>query len=164
MSNGEALSDQALAVLQKADTDRALLYLAIFRESKKRLGEAEAIDLLRTALNQHGRAFGETLSSYAPRDFRGLYNAFAVPPDGSAKAFSPREDRCDEECLEIKFMTCPLKKAWQNAGVEDEELCTLLHCASALDEGAMDAAGFSLDIQPWKPGEEGCCRLRISEK
>ena len=49
-------------------------------------------------------------------------------------------------------------------GLNNNELCTLLYCASALDEGTMAEAGFNLKIEPWKPGEEGCCRLKITKK
>ncbi len=78
--------------------------------------------------------------------------------------FSPQEISCSDECLEIKFMTCPLKGAWQKVGVDDDELVTLLHIASSLDEGTMDAGGFDLDIQTWQPGEVGCCKLKVSKR
>ena len=78
--------------------------------------------------------------------------------------FSPKEIRCDESGLELKMRKCPLKEAWQAAGVTDDELKTLLKCASAMDVGTMDAAGFALQINTWEPGEEGCCYLKITER
>ena len=78
--------------------------------------------------------------------------------------FAPKKLRCNSDTLEIKFMACPLKKVWKEIGLDDDELCTLLYCASALDEGTMNEAGFNLNIQIWKPGEEGCCKLKISKK
>ena len=60
-------------------------------------------------------------------------------------------------------MSCPLKKTWENLGLNDEDLSTLLNCATALDEGTMAEAGFHLNIQTWTPGKEGCCRLKITE-
>jgi hypothetical protein len=40
----------------------------------------------------------------------------------------------------------------------------LLFCASALDEAALEAAGFDFEIELWSPGQEGCCLTRITEK
>jgi hypothetical protein len=59
---------------------------------------------------------------------------------------------------------CPLKEAWQSAGVTERELSLLLYCASAMDVGTMDEAGFELKIRTWQPGEDGCCSLKITER
>lgn len=155
--------NEAVIALHDAHNDRALMYMAMFRELKSRYGKSEAIDVMRTALYQHGRGFGETLKSFAPGDFIGLYDAFATVPDGGVM-FSPNQIKCDEECLQVHFMSCPLQNAWRTAGVEEDELVDLLHCASALDVGTMDAAGFDLDIQTWKPGEVGCCKLKVTKR
>ena len=149
--------------LEEANRERALIYYDIFKELEKRLGKIEAIDVLRKALSKRGREFGKTLKKFSPDRFEGLYRAFAFAPDGG-KMFSPKKLKCNNESLEIKFMSCPLKKAWQGIGLNNNELCTLLYCASALDEGTMAEAGFHLKIDPWKPGEEGCCRLKITKK
>ena len=163
-SKGLMMSDFDLqSALLEANKERALIYLAIFREIRKRHGEEEAIDVIRAALIERGRAFGETLKQFGPRNFRGLCDSFAYVPDGG-KMFDPEEIRCDGSGLELKMKKCPLKEAWQSAGVSDEELKTLLKCASAMDVGTMDAAGFALKIKTWQPGEEGCCYLEITEQ
>lgn len=149
--------------LHDANKDRALIYLDIFREIRHRHGEQEAIDILRTAIEARGRAFGKSLKSFAPRNFRGLCDAFAYVPDGGAM-FDPQEVRCDTEALELKMRKCPLKEAWQSAGVTERELSLLLYCASAMDVGTMDEAGFELKIRTWQPGEDGCCSLTITER
>ena len=123
----------------------------------------EAIDVIRSALVERGRAFGETLKQFSPSDFKGLCKGFAYLPDGG-KMFDPEVIRCDKSGLELKMRRCPLKEAWQSAGVSDDELKTLLRCASAMDVGTMEAAGFSLEIKTWQPGEEGCCYLEITEQ
>ncbi len=149
--------------LHDANKERALIYLDIFREIRHRRGEQEAIDILRTALEKRGREFGKSLKSFAPRNFRGLCDAFAYVPDGGVM-FHPEEVRCDDKALELKMRKCPLKEAWQSADVTERELSLLLHCASAMDIGTMDEAGFELEIQTWQPGEEGCCSLKITER
>lgn len=67
-------------------------------------------------------------------------------------------------CLEVKMMACPIKDAWVEAGCSQEEIVTLLYCASALDEATLEAAGFDFEIELWSPGQEGCCLTRITEK
>jgi hypothetical protein len=149
--------------LHDANKERALIYLDIFREIRHRHGEQEAIDILRAAIETRGRAFGKSLKSFAPRNFRGLCDAFAYVPDGGVM-FDPQEVRCDAESLELKMRKCPLKEAWQSAGVTERELSLLLYCASAMDVGTMDEAGFELKIRTWQPGEDGCCSLKITER
>ena len=49
--------------LHDANKERALIYLDIFREIRHRCGEQEATDILRTALEKRGRAFGKSLKN-----------------------------------------------------------------------------------------------------
>ena len=148
--------------LEIANHERALLYYNLYKELKKRFGKKEAIVILRNSLFELGREFGKSLKQFSPNSFDALYKAFAFAPDGG-KMFSPKKIKCNKDGLEVKFMSCPLKKTWENLGLSNEDLSILLNCATALDEGTMAEAGFHLDIQTWMPGEEGCCRLKITE-
>ncbi|MEM9473403.1 MAG: L-2-amino-thiazoline-4-carboxylic acid hydrolase [Pseudomonadota bacterium] len=149
--------------LYDAMKERGRAYLVVFRELVKRYGEAEAISVMRAASYEHGRIIGKPLAGYAPRDFAGMAEGYAKAPDGGA-TFSPDIRQLTATCLEVRMMTCPIKDAWTEAGCSDDEICTLLHCASALDEGTFDAAGFDYEIELWSPGQEGCCLTRITEK
>jgi hypothetical protein len=62
------------------------------------------------------------------------------------------------------MMRCPLKQAWQAAGLPDVEIALLCSVASEADRGTMEAAGFQLDIETWLPGSVGCCLLRIRKR
>ena len=86
-----------------------------------------------------------------------------MAPDGGA-TFRPDIRRLDETGLEVKMMACPIKDSWVEAGCSDADVRTLLQCASVLDEGTLDAAGFAYEIELWSPGQDGCCRTTISEK
>ena len=153
---------QPNVLLSDAIKERARVYLAMYRELTNRYGETEAMSVMRSAIYEHGKAFGRTLTCFAPRDFAGLAEGFAKAPDNGA-TFSPDVRTLNDRCLEVQMMTCPLKEAWVEAGCSDEEICTLLHCASAVDEGTLDSAGFNHEIELWSPGKEGCCFLRITE-
>ena len=55
---------EAIAALKDSNNERALLYMSLYRELKKRHGRSEAIDVMRTALYRHGGGFGKTLKSF----------------------------------------------------------------------------------------------------
>lgn len=149
--------------LYDAIKERGRAYLMVFREVSKRYGEAEAMEVMRGASYEHGKAIGTPLACYAPRDFAGMAEGFAKAPD-DGETFSPDIRQLDDTCLEVKMMSCPIKDAWVEAGCSDEEICTLLHCASALDEGTYDAAGFDYEIELWSPGKQGCCLTKLTQK
>jgi hypothetical protein len=46
---------------------------------------------------------------------------------------------------------CPLKDAWVEAGVGDEQL-TLCRIAGAFDRGLLDATSVRFSNVPWTPG------------
>ena len=150
-------------LLYNAIKERGRLFLVVFRELSKRYGEAEAISVMRSASYEFGLAIGKPLACFAPRDFAGMAEAYAKTPDGGV-TFSTDIRQLDDSCLEVQMMSCPIKDAWVEAGCSDEEICTLLHCASALDEAALDAAGFDYELELWSPGKTGCCLTRITEK
>ena len=149
--------------LYDAIKERGRIYLEVFRELSRRYGEAEAVSVMRSASHEHGTAVGKTLAHLGPRDFAGMAECFAMAPDEGA-TFSPDIRRLDDTCLEVKMMTCPLKDAWIGAGCGDEEVCTLLYCASAYDEATLEAAGFDYELELWSPGKDGCCLTKITEK
>lgn len=156
-------SKQSDPLLYDAIKERGRMYLSVFRELSKRYGETEAISVMRSASHEHGTAVGKTLAHLGPRDFAGMAECFAKAPDNGA-TFSPDIRQLNETCLEVKMMTCPIKDAWVDAGCSDDEICTLLHCASAYDQAVIDTAGFDYELELWSPGKEGCCLTKITEK
>lgn len=150
-------------LLIQAIKERGRIYLEIFRELSKRYGKDEAVSVLRSASRAQGTAVGKALAHLGPRDFAGMAECFAKPPNDGV-TYSTEIRQLDESCLEFKNMSCPLKEAWVEAGCSDAEICTLLYCASAWDEAALEAAGFNYELELWSPGKEGCCRTKITEK
>lgn len=143
--------------------DRGRIYLEIFRELSKRYGETEAVGVMRSASRAHGEAVGRTLTDLGPRDFAGMAERYAKSPDGGA-AYSTEIRQLSTTCLEFKNMSCPLKQSWIEAGCDDGEIQTLLHCASAWDEAVLETVGFAYELELWSPGKDGCCRTKITEK
>ncbi len=154
---------QSDTLLSDAIKERGRIYLEVFRELSKRFGEPEAVSVMRSASQARGTALGQTLAHLGPRDLAGMAECYAKTPDNGV-TYSTDIRQLDDTCLEFKNMACPLKDAWVEAGCGDEEICTLLHCASAFDEAALEAAGFDYEIELWAPGKEGCCLTRIKPK
>ncbi len=75
--------------------------------------------------------------------------------------FQPEVLRDDAGGLDIRFRACPLRDAWQQAGLPDEDVAVLCRIASQIDEGTFEAAGFRFSIDTWRPGGQGCCHLHI---
>src|SRR5215510_9805898 len=150
--------------LQEANEARGHLYLALLRVLERRLGREAAVAAMREALRDWGRYLGQGLARHAPGDFDGLARDFVYAPDGG-DIFQPVVQRCDASGIDTQMMRCPLKRAWQEAGLPDAEIALLCSVASEADHGSMEAAEFQLDIETWQPGGgTGCCVLRIRRR
>ncbi len=143
--------------------ERGTVYYLTFQELKKRYGEEEAISVMRSISHAQGKVVGKSMAHLGPRDFEGLCKSWVLAPDDGA-TFKPDIRRFDENGIEVKMMACPIKDAWVEAGCSDDEICTLLHCASAYDQTALETAGFGYEIELWSPGKVGCCLTKIFEK
>ncbi len=142
---------------------RGKLYLTVFRELSERYGQDEAISVMRAASKSIGADDGKALARFAPRDFAGMAKCYAMAP-GNGVTYSTEIRQLDDTCVEFKNMSCPLKQSWVDAGCADEEICTLLYCASAYDQAVYENAGFAYEHEMWAPGKDGCCRSRLTEK
>lgn len=140
---------------------RALIYAAFYEALAERHGEAEAEAIMKTAIYRRGREIGQRFAEYGPGDLEGLKAAFLdfVPDQG--RLFQPEVKRSDRDGLDIKFHACPLKEAWQQAGLAPERIRTLCRIAGVVDNGTFEAAGFAFSAETWQPGDEGCCFLHV---
>ena len=147
--------------LYAAFKNRALMYWHVFDELRKALGEPQATALMARAIEARGREIGRQFSRYGPADLAGLRDAFVggVPDEG--RMFGPHVDRCDATALDITLQRCPLKEAWQEAGVADVDIAALCRIAGRVDNGTFEAAGFQFSADTWQPGRDGCCHLHV---
>lgn len=153
----------ATTPVYNAVKERAQLYLCIFREVSRRYGRNAAISVMRSASRDHGTIAGRALAHLGPNNFAGMAASWARAPDDGA-TFLPDIQRLDAQGLEVVMRRCPLKDAWSESACDEDELQTLLYCASAYDEAMLTAAGFDFDIELWSPGRDGCCRTRLFAK
>ncbi len=150
------------ALMFGAIKSRAMVYRSVLDELRESVGDEQAVAIMRRAIERRGREIGQAFTGFAPGDFAGLRDAFIAFIPDAYETVDPDVRRCDDEALEIKFRRCPLKSAWQDAGLPDEEVATLCAIAGCVDTGTFTAAGFAIDVETWRPGMDGCCRLVIT--
>ncbi len=151
------------SLLVGAIKDRGRLYLTAFRELAKRYGQAEAESVMSAVSREIGIVAGKSLACHAPCDFTRILDEFFKTPD-DGRTYATTVARMDATCLEIRQMACPLRDSWIEAGCSDEEVCTLLKCASAFDITALETAGFDCMLETWSPGKQGCCHAIVTRK
>ena len=158
------MSEQTLREeLLDAFKNRAILYYLIYDEIRKECGAEQAEAVLSRAIYRRGAEKGQqAFAHYGPRDLQGLKQAFLSSYADGGSLFQPEVVRDEPQGLNIRHRRCPLKEAWEQYGLSDEDLATMCRIASQVDNGTFEAAGFRIEVDSWQPGQEGCCRLCIS--
>lgn len=140
---------------------RALFYHAFYQEFSAELGPARTEEIMMRATYKRGLEFGKRFARFAPNDMAGLKAAFLdFIPDADA-TFKPNVERCDAQGIDIQLQSCPLKAAWQEAGLTDAEVATMCRIAGQVDNGTFEGAGFTFSADTWQAGRSGCCHLHI---
>ena len=156
------MSEQILRQqLYGAYKNRGMMYYYIFQELRKAVGDKKAADIMKGAIYNRGLEIGKKYEKFAPADLEGLKDAFLAGSADQGNMFRPEVLRCDGEGLDIHMRSCPLKEAYEEAGLSDEEIATMCDIAAVVDYGTFEGAGFRFFADTWKSGEEGCCRLHI---
>jgi hypothetical protein len=153
--------DKLRRQLYDAFANRAHIYHLLFCQLRSELGTEKAAELMERAIYQRGAQNAARYAPFAPRDLEGLRQAFLadLPDDGAM--FAPEVVRCDADGLDIKFHRCPLKQAWLDAGLAQEEVAALCRIAARVDNGLFEAAGFRFHADTYRAGGEGCCFLHV---
>jgi hypothetical protein len=142
--------------------NRAMIYYLIFDELRDECGQERAEEVLSRAVYRRGAEKGhENFARFAPNDLAGLQQAFlgGIPDEG--RMFQPEVLESNGTGIDIKFHACPLRDAWQEAGLSEDEVATLCRIAAHIDNGTFEAAGFKFHADTWQPGGDGCCCLHI---
>ena len=159
MSDENTLRSQLWASFK----NRAMVYLEVYRVLEEELGAERAAALLEKAIYRRGCEIGRQFERFGPGDLAGLKEAFLgiLPDDG--KVFEPEVIACDDSRLEIQLCRCPLKEAWQEAGLDEAQVARMCEIAGVVDNGTFEAAGFRFRSETWQPGRSGCCHLFIEK-
>jgi len=141
--------------------NRALLYHTIFEELRAEVGAEKAEEILGRAIYKRGLQKGKKYAPYGPDDLAGLKKAFlgGIPDDGAM--FQPEVIRDDPDGLDVKFHGCPLRDAWQEAGLPEETVALMCRIAARVDNGTFEGAGFEFTADTYQPDGDRCCYLHI---
>jgi hypothetical protein len=147
--------------LRASFKNRAILYYLVFDELRKEMGPDRAEEILKRAIYRRGEQIGQQFSQYGPNDLDGLKNAFLaiIPEEG--RLFDPQVQRNDADGLDIHLEACPLKEAWEDLQLSEEDRITMCRIAGEIDKGTFETAGFQFEPDTWRPGRSGCCHLHI---
>lgn len=150
--------------LYAANENRAIIYKLVFDAMVDEFGLEKAKEVMKKGIYKRGEQIAEKLKKFAPSDFKGLCDEFlgGIPDD--SKMFAPTVTRCDEGGLDIEFANCPLKNAWRDMGLSDEECATLCEVAGIIDYGTFEGAGFDFQMTALPEGSKEKCYLKIREK
>jgi hypothetical protein len=149
--------------LAESFKNRAILYYLIFDELRKEFGAEKAEEVMGRAIYRRGAERGrQKYAQFAPADLEGVKATFLAGSADGGRLFEPEVVHQDDASLEIKHRRCPLKEAWQEMGLPDDEVARLCRIAGRIDHGTFEAAGFGFSLDSWQPGgDDGCCCLHI---
>lgn len=148
--------------LRDSYKNRAMIYWFLYDELRQALGPVQAEVLMGRAIYRRGVQKGKELyRRFAPGDLAGLREAFVGRLADQGRLFQPEVQRADTEALDIQFHACPLREAWEEAGLAEEETAILCRIAAQVDYGTFEGAGFRFWADTWQPGGQGCCFLHI---
>ena len=154
------------AELDAAFKARGRLYWDLLATLREAHGEAEAERLLSLAIERRGAAAGAALfaglGDPTPQAVAETFLTRASPDWG--RLFPHRLREAADGTLIVQVERCPLKEAWEEDGRTPEEIALLCRIAGRADHGVFGASGIGFTARTWKPGDRGCCELRLSPR
>ncbi len=160
------MSDTAEKVAQ-ATRQRAAVYAHLFKVLKTRLGEPQAIDLMREAIYNYGQ--DKSTKNYSPEarggDLRQAAAEFASPDPVKEYQFAPRIVSESGDEVVIAMSGCPLVDEWRDMGLPADEIETLCRVSRAVDHGTWEGAlGCDLCFEGTRGEGRSECVLRVKKR
>lgn len=165
MTDAAQRAEKLAAELDGAFRNRADLYRLFYDELSADFGAEQAEAIMTRAIERRGREVAAAaFSGFGPNDARDIGEAFlAVSPD-DGRMYPTDVERAPDR-IAFRVRRCPLKDAWVDAGVGDEQLTVLCRIAGAFDRGLFEATGVRFDNVTWSPGHgDGCCHICLTDR
>lgn len=155
--------DSLRAELEAAFRNRGDLYRLMLAELDREVGPERAEEMMTRIVEQRGREVAHAaFASFESAQAVEIGEAFlAASPDGGR--MYPVEVEREKASIAFQVLRCPLKDAWNDAGLDATQVARLCRVAGAFDRGLFEATGISFENRTWRPGDgAGCCWIRLS--
>ncbi len=161
----DSSADRLIRQIDDAQKNRARLTWLIYDELRRELGPARAEAVLARAIERRGAEVGEALfGRLTARTPETVADAFLAQSPADGVLFRHTRRATADGGVEIAVHRCPLKEAWVEAGLGDDDLATICRIAGRFDDGCFGAAGIGFAAETWRPGHAGCCTLRLTPR
>ena len=149
--------------LEASFGNRADLYRLMYAELVAELGHERGEALMVRIVEKRGREVGSGYFKEQGPSALAVGEAFlAVSPDQGRMYPTDVVRRADG--IEFRVKRCPLKDAWQEAGLDNDAIATLCRVAGAFDKGLFEAVGVQFRNQTWSAQRGGgCCHIMLSD-
>jgi hypothetical protein len=153
--------NQNLSVLVGEIKNRAKIYVHLFRELSKEVGEEKATQIMKKAIYTRGKEKGVPLLERIKEPNLHELAVALVEGKGEMDAFGHEVVREKPDHVLLRLNRCPLVDAWKEAGLSPKERKKMCDIAYQVDFGKFEEAGFKLSFD-CRIAEDGeCCDMRI---
>lgn len=163
MSGDTAKIDRLRAELESAFRNRGDLYRLFYKELCRALGPAQAETILTAAIEERGREVARiAFSDFDAKNATAIGEAFLKVSPDDGRLYPADIERLNNG-IAFRVKRCPLKDAWTEAGLEDDEITTLCRIAGAFDRGLFEETGVTFQNRTWRAGDgPGCCHICLT--
>lgn len=150
--------------LEASFRNRADLYRLMHSEMVAELGQERGEALMVRIIHKRGQEVGAGYFKAKGPSALAVGEAFlAVSPDQGR--MYPTNVTRESDGIEFRVKRCPLKDAWQEAGLDAATTATLCRIAGAFDKGLFEAAGVDFRNETWSAQRGGgCCHIMLTDK
>jgi hypothetical protein len=140
----ENMMNENLSILINELKNRARIYICIYRELLKEVGQEKTISILKRALYARGKEKGLQLANKIGEP--NLQELAAVFMEGKADMDAFGHEIVGEysDFVLLRLNRCALVEAWKEAGLSTEEQKIMCDIAYQVDFGKFETAGYKL--------------------
>lgn len=156
----EAKIKNPIVVKVREQLEHRAMWLALLAEEAEAKG-LDMSDFGRSAVFKCGTIQGAHLSG-GSQSFKTLKkNLFSK---AAQWMFEMKIVECDDDKLSIDFHYCPLVKAWQKLGLDDDTIARLCDTAMCGDRGIASCFGGELQLDKVIAKGDPICEIRFKKK
>ena len=161
--NGGGTLERLRLELESSFRNRADLYRLMHAELVADLGVERGEAIMERIIHRRGSEVGEAFPAKG-QGARAVGEAFlAVSPD--CGRMYPTDVQRHDDGIDFRVRRCPLKDAWQEAGLDDATTATLCRLAGAFDRGLFEATGVQFRNETWSAARGGgCCHIMLRDR